>query len=93
MVRKTKFVFLNYLKSFRGVSCICRAHTAVLQDLGGSDKSKSCCVFGNSSEKIKNWEGFPQTSQSHETLEETIDQLGEFNNLMQQMIIFIFVEL
>ncbi len=27
MVRKTKFVFLNYLKSFRGVSCICRAHT------------------------------------------------------------------
>ena len=28
MVRKTKFVFLNYLKSFRGVSCICRAHTA-----------------------------------------------------------------
>ncbi|WP_203227708.1 hypothetical protein, partial [Paenimyroides viscosum] len=31
LVRKTKFVFLNYLKSFQGVSCICRAHTRVWQ--------------------------------------------------------------
>ena len=42
--------------------------TAVLQDLGGSDKSKIGLVLGNISEKIKNWEGYPQTSQSHETL-------------------------
>jgi hypothetical protein len=38
-----------------------------LQDLGDSDKSKSRCVFAMDSEKIKNWEGFPQTSQSHKT--------------------------
>ena len=42
--------------------------TVVLQDLGGSDKLKISFVLGNISEKIKNWEGFPQTSQSHKTL-------------------------
>ena len=42
--------------------------TAVLQDLGGSDKLKISFVLGNISEKIKNWEGFPQTLQSHKTL-------------------------
>ena len=42
--------------------------TAVLQDLGGSNKLKISFVLGNISEKIKNWEGFPQTSQSHKTL-------------------------
>ena len=33
------------------------------------------------------------TTQSRQTLAETFEKLGEFNNLMQQMINFIFVEL
>jgi len=41
----------------------------VLQDLGDSDKLKSRCVFKNGSEKkLKIGNGFPQTSQSHKTL-------------------------
>ena len=51
----------------------CATSTAVLQDLGGSNKLKISFVLGNISEKIKNWEGFPQTSQSHKTLYDTIE--------------------
>ena len=51
--------------------------TAVLQDLGGSDKSKSRCVFGIDREKIKNWEGFPQTLQSHKTLANSFVGMGK----------------
>ena len=35
----------------------------------------------------------PQQTQSGGTLAENFNNNGEFNNLMQQMIIFIFVEL
>ena len=45
----------------------------VLQDLGGSNKSKIGLVLGNISNEIKNWEGFPQTSQSHKTIDVTFD--------------------
>ena len=34
-----------------------------------------------------------RSAKSHQTLAENFDNNGEFNNLMQQMINFIFVEL
>ena len=39
------------------------------------------------------WCSFNATNLSRETLATIFTELGEFNNLMQQMIIFIFVEL
>ena len=62
----------------------CATSTAVLQDLGGSNKLKISFVLGNISEKIKNWEGFPQTSQSHKTLYDTIAQNQESNAILRQ---------
>ena len=51
--------------------------TAVLQDLGDSSKSKQQCVLVIGSKKSKNWEGFPQTSQSHKTLKIKFSQKTE----------------
>ena len=61
MVRKTKFVFLNYLKSFRGVSCICRAHTERIagwdlftMEMERLNQKGGTCFFMGSSEKVLN---------------------------------------
>ena len=48
--------------------------TAVLRDLGFSLQSKRQCVLAKISKKSKNWEGFPQTSQSHKTLVVSLNQ-------------------
>lgn len=42
--------------------------TAVLQDLGGSEEIKTVLYLPSKVLKLKIGNGFPQTSQSHETL-------------------------
>ena len=55
-----------------------------MQDLGGSNKLKIGLVLGNISEKIKNWEGFPQTSQSHKTLCLIVSNYDNTKNIMTE---------
>ena len=66
--------------------------TAVLHYCGDSELTNGKTIVKNS--KLTNGIAFfPQQMQSHKTLATILKRVGEFNNLMQQMINFIFVEL
>jgi hypothetical protein len=60
-----------------------------------SKKQEFCGIAVKKKIKININPGFQKScsSQSHKTLSVILKEEGEFNNLMQQMINFIFVEL